>query len=300
MKGGVFYRADSLSAMLDFARAIIWPHFDSLMAITGVGGADANAFYSVADVCIEKVFRSISGYARMNVAALRIESGVWDTKTRAQMLLMRLHAKICSSDQHSLISRVVKMSMAALTPQEYAEPATKWAFRNRVHRQSWAQQVLAAADGLDMPKESVRKMAPGVLLVIQEERYVDGARLWEDVLDVEVYGPSWVCEVRLVFKERPVDGKYVEGVNSWSVYAGDVREGMALFGQWLGPVRLAMHAAIRRLANRRRQKLVREFTLKLIADDSHLKGWASMLGHFSFMPAYWNVFRMSRQRLERC
>jgi len=113
-------------------------------------------------------------------------------------------------------------------------------------------------------------MVPGSLLDIQEERCVDGARVWEDVLDVGVYEPSWVHEVRLVLKERPADGKFFEGVNCWSVYAGDVQEGKTLFVQWLGPVR--------------------EFTLKLIADDSHLKGWASMLGHFSFMPAYWNVF----------
>ena len=182
------------------------------------------------------------------------------------------------------------MSMAALTPQEYAAPVAKWAPRNYVHKQSWAQQALAAADALDVPKESMKNMVPGSLLDIQEERCVNGAQVWEDVLDVGVYKPSWVHEVRLVLKERPADGKYVEGVNSWSVYAGDIREGMALFGQWLGPVRLAMHAAIRKLANRKRQKLVREFTLKLIADDSHLKGWASMSGHFSFMPAYWNVF----------
>ena len=116
------------------------------------------------------------------------------------------------------------------------------------------------------------------------------------MLDVKVYVPSWVREVRLVFKERPVDGKYVEGVNCWSVYAGDVREGVALLGQWVEPVRLAMYAAIRKLANHRRQQLVREFTTKLIADDSHLKGWASMLGHFSFMPAYWNVFDVSAAR----
>ena len=56
-------------------------------------------------------------------------------------------------------------------------------------------------------------MVPGSLLDIQEERLVDGARTWEDVLDVGVYEPSWAREVRLVFKERPVDGKYVEGVN---------------------------------------------------------------------------------------
>ena len=276
--------------MLDFARAVILPHFDSLMSITGAGGAGASAFYAAADECIEKVLRSIAGYARMNVAALRIESGVWDTKTRAQMLLARLHAKICSADQHSLISRVVRMSMAALSAEEYTAPATKWSFSNHVHKQSWSQQALAAADGLNMPKESVRKMVPGSLLNIQEERLVDGAQTWDDVPDVVVYKPSWVREVRFVFKERPVDGKYVEGVNCWSVHAEDVREGMSLFGQWLGPLRLAMHAAIRRLANRKRQKLVHEFTLKLITDDSHLKGWASMLGHFSFMPAYWNVF----------
>ena len=125
---------------------------------------------------IEKVLRSIAGYARMNVAALRIESGLWDTKTRAQMLLARLHAMICSTDQHSLISRVVRMSMAAVTAEEYTMPATKWAFSNRVHKKSWEQQAMAAADGLDMPKDSVKNMVPGSLLDIQEERLVDGSQ----------------------------------------------------------------------------------------------------------------------------
>ena len=90
-----------------------------------VGGTDTSAFYSAADKCIEKVLKSIAGYARVNVTALRIESGVWDTKTRAHMLLARLHAKICSSDQHSLVSRAVRMSMAALEAEEYAAPAKK-------------------------------------------------------------------------------------------------------------------------------------------------------------------------------
>ena len=116
------------------------------------------------------------------------------------------------------------------------------------------------------------------------------------MLNAEVYQPSWNREVRLVLKDRPVDGNYVEGVNCWSVYAVGVQEGVALLGQWVEPVRLAMHAAIRKLANRKRQELVRKFTLKLIAEESHLKGWASMSGHFSFMPAYWNVFDVSAAR----
>ena len=130
-----------------------------------------------------------------------------------------------------------------------------------MHKQSWAQQVMAAADSLGMPKESMRKMVPGSLLVIQENRLVDGAQVWEDVLNVEVYEPSWSHEVRLALKARPVDGVYVEGVNSWSVYAVDVQENVALLGQWVRPVRLAMHAAIRKSANCKRQELVREFTL---------------------------------------
>ena len=47
---------------------------------------------------------------------------------------------------------------------------------------------------------------------------------------------------------------------------------MTLLGQWVEPVRLAMHAVIQKLANRFRQKLVQEFTLELIANEHHLKG----------------------------
>ena len=139
------------------------------MAIAGVGGTDASAFHNGADDLIDKVLKSIAGYARMNVTALRIESGVWDTITRALMLLAWLHAKICSSDRHSFVSRAVRMSMTALTAEEYAAPVAKWARTNKVHKQSWAQQAMAAADSLNMPKESVRNMIPGSLLFILED-----------------------------------------------------------------------------------------------------------------------------------
>ena len=49
------------------------------------------------------------------------------------------------------------MSMTALTDKEYAAPVTKWSRTDKVHKQSWAQQAVAAADSLNMPKESVRK-----------------------------------------------------------------------------------------------------------------------------------------------
>ena len=50
--GGVFTHSGSMFSMLTFARANIWSHFDSLMAVTGIGGSKTSAFYKVADECI--------------------------------------------------------------------------------------------------------------------------------------------------------------------------------------------------------------------------------------------------------
>ena len=93
------------------------------MAITGAGGAFASAFYRMADDSIDKVLQSIVSYAKWRRDALRIESGIWDTRTpRADMLMMRFFTKICSSDHDSLIWRVVKMSMQGLTVEMIAQP----------------------------------------------------------------------------------------------------------------------------------------------------------------------------------
>ena len=40
---------------------------------------------------------------------------------------------------------------------------------------------MAAADSLNMPKESMRNMVPGSLLAVQEDLRVDGVQTWEDV-----------------------------------------------------------------------------------------------------------------------
>ena len=73
------------------------------MAVTGAGGRDSSAFFNKADDSITKVLKSIAGYARCTQELLRIESGLWDTRTRADMLVMRFFTKICSADHDSLI-----------------------------------------------------------------------------------------------------------------------------------------------------------------------------------------------------
>ena len=69
------------------------------------------------------------------------------------------------------------MSMQELTAEVMARPEDKWSAGTQVHRQSWTQQVLAAARRLGISASDVRNMTPGTLLVLQEERMVESGRL---------------------------------------------------------------------------------------------------------------------------
>ena len=164
--GGVFTHSGSMFSMVTFARAKIWSHFDSLMAVTGTGGTKTGAFYKVADTCINNVLKMVVGHAHWNVPALRIESGIWDTVSRADMLMMRFFTKICSSDPKSLVYRAVQMAMSDITESMCAELETKHMRKDVVYKQSWAQQVLAAAWRLGVPLYEVKTMSPGILLKI--------------------------------------------------------------------------------------------------------------------------------------
>ena len=158
------------------------------MAIARAGGAAASAFYKMADRSINKVLRSIVGYAPWHREALRIESGIRDT--RVDMFVMRFFTKICSSHRNSLIWRVVKMSMQGLSAEVIERPDNKWVKITYVHRQSWTQQV-PAAGRLDIPISNVMNMTPWILLVVQEGRLVDGNTIWDEVIAPVDFIPSW-------------------------------------------------------------------------------------------------------------
>ena len=102
--GGTFNGSKTLAEMTIFAKPKIWSQLDGVMAVAGAGGCKTSAFHSVADDCIQNVLKQVVGHWSLNVQALRIESGVWDTVTRIDMLVMRFFTKICSSDPKSLIS----------------------------------------------------------------------------------------------------------------------------------------------------------------------------------------------------
>ena len=130
-------------------------------------------------------------------------------------------------------------------------------------------------------------MQPGLLLIIQEQRQDErGAEVWMTVPSPMTYVPMWehgVMNIRLALREAPTTD-YVEGEDAWTVLSSDITNQEKLLGQLSKPLRLAYHAAIRKAANRRRKTLVREVALEMVEKDSHMQGWASMCGFFSFMP----------------
>jgi len=298
--GGTFIDSGTLAEMTKVAHAKIWSQMDGITAVTGVGGCKTSAFHNVADDCIQSVLKAIVGHWSLNSQALRIESGVWDTVTRIDMLVLRFFTKICSSDPESLVSRVVRMSLKNLSKEEYDAPEKKWAAVNMVHRQSWVQRALASAERLGVPKDRLKDMQPGLLLVIQEQRQDQhGVESWVTVQSPLTYKPAWdereVWGIRLALQEAPISG-YVEGEDAWTVLPEQVSDQETLLGQLSEPLRLAYHAAIRKEANKCRRGLVRSAVSPMFEQDHHLQGWASMCGYFSFMPPYWHVHDIAAAR----
>ena len=107
-----------------------------------------------------------------------------------------------------------------------------------------AQQVLAAAQRLSLPLQSIRSMLPGLLLLAQERKFVNDQYSWVDVVNLLSFTPDWTCDVRLSLRTPPRDGKMQEGVNTWLVNECDVLQGKPILSQCTEPLRLANHCAI--------------------------------------------------------
>ena len=144
----------------------------------------------LADTCISNVLKMVVDHASWDAKALRIESVIWDMVSRADMLMLRFLTKICSSDPESLVARAVRLSMGHVTDEMCNAWETRWNRKDCVHKQSWAQQVLAPAWRLGVPLGEVRSMSARILLAIQEELTVGGAKIWVNVQSPTTYVPE--------------------------------------------------------------------------------------------------------------
>jgi hypothetical protein len=116
-----------------FVDAKVFCHFNLVAAIAGSAGSASSTAWVDNDDPLAKAM------------VLRCEFGVWDLKTRIDMLMLRMFAKLCTCDPETTHYRAMMASFGYLSPQQRYHPSKMHSAPSQAHHRSWAQMVLAAA-----------------------------------------------------------------------------------------------------------------------------------------------------------
>jgi len=300
--GGWHKRAGSLESMLEFAQAKIFCHFAYIAAIAGAGGCASSAPWNEAAKLVETVLQTIADYRFANGKALLIEAGVWDFRTRVDMLLLRAWCKWSVAPCDSTVYRALALSINGLSAREKASPLEANARADEVHAQLWSQQLVAAAVAFGLDANSVLALEPKGLVQMQA---VDANGMSLVVPHPNEQDPNFSASMRisgvntqLAQLQGPVTLRWavtdcvaagrdlVRNVNYWEYAEGTSYEDTE--HRWAGPYREACYAALKRLGNRCRQAPVRAFLKEQIDKDTGLSRWARLVSS-SFMASYWRL-----------
>lgn len=122
-------------------------------AISGAGGAVSSAPWSANDGLVVDALQTIMCDWHSSHLTLRGEFGIWDARTRIDLLLLRQFAKIIACARDSTHFRALCLSADSLTHARRTNAASQDSHKGRTHHQPWIQQVVAAAArfGIDVP-----------------------------------------------------------------------------------------------------------------------------------------------------
>jgi hypothetical protein len=202
----------------------------------------------------------------VNDMALRCEFGIWDARTRIDMLLLRFWAKLLTCPQDCTHFRALCLSISDLSAQAIAAPSKRYSAKGNTHRQPWAQQALAAADRLHVPRDSILKFFNSLV-----ELHVQVAGTWRPVRSIadkvllfvlSLLFPLSVQSTRVAValpSDLPPVVNYEDGVNCWRLPGND--HWLTALNRWSDPVRLATFASLRIRANYHRQQEVSRLML---------------------------------------
>jgi hypothetical protein len=145
--GGLGSANMSMATMLQTLRSLVLCHLDIVAQLTGSICPEemkANAELE------EAVLRLIAGNGLYCDQALRMEAGLWDPETRAQMLLLRFACKLAASELDSLPRRVMGMVHRTLEYSTEARRRPQWAYANQPQYQTWSQSLLVAVRAFEV------------------------------------------------------------------------------------------------------------------------------------------------------
>jgi len=284
LRGGWTRRGGSLATQLDFARAKIFSHFTYIAAIAGVGGNQSSAPWLECDKIVGWVLRSIAGARYANVTALKIEAGWWDHGVHAHMLVLRFWRKcLTAHDVNSTVRRALRLSMGVTTDWMRNNPDTANSDIDQLHRQTWSQQLFAAAHRFRISRSQVEDDSPDLVEVHIRKRDSDE---WHHADASTMIAAQ--DGVRLAVKSvglQPAAAPLAD-VAAW--YLPDGTSWASALQHWTPALKTATYVALRQRGNHYRNTLVQAFLREQINGDKRLKPWAlSVMG--SIMQPYWHL-----------
>ena len=294
-----FDEKGDLHSQLQYARNKIFSHFTYIAAIAGAGGAASSAYYKNAEQIQHRVLRHIAGYAFANTDVVMAEAGMWDLRTFIDMLLLRFWCKITVSSPDSLARRAIAYSMRTIDLSMASSHAvsvgmaaqTKHVATNVIHKQSWAQQLIAAASRLNLDIATVQQLRISAVVNVEQQVVSAAGLMWTTVDPFNppaAVGAPGLRRLRL----RAVDDNRVvqEGINCWTVPDKATPASVTdIFRNWTSTLKEAIYGALRRRGNHRRQMLVRETVAAIenpTATRSH-QYWWGVFTSASVLQPYW-------------
>jgi hypothetical protein len=293
--GGLGNSGASMASMLHAVKSLIFCHLDAVAAMAG----------SLDDEAMEEGERVITAALMMitdaknaNKEALRIEAGIWDFRTRVQMLQLRFACKTSTADEGTLQGRAFAQCRERLRLDAYAMSHPAYAYKQTERTRSWAQSVAVAARRFDTVRSAAEVQAdprpsleqaifdgkPGLALATVERSHDANGVVWTVVTAGTLDVAGQKLRLRSVF-EHASARDFVDGtdVSSWELPEGS-RIAAALC-TWSPPLREVVKVSLKREGNVVRQ---RDVSLRL-------RGWATktllreyvMWKRSSYLESYW-------------
>ena len=307
-RGGWQHRSGSLASQLTYAQGKIFCHFNYVAAIAGAGGCKTSAPWRKNEDIVAWTLRTIAQLPGGDATALAIEAGVWDQETRIDMLLLRMWCKFLTMPRESTFVRAMCLSLAMLNadPLAVSGCADRFSAINHMHKQPWAQQLLAAVMRFGLKPNCVRHMQHELVALQIAHNHTGDASVdtWLPASDANgvptaaaVLFDSTHSRCRVVptphgwSAHNALDGARVEGESCWLLPAGVALS--AALESWSPQLKDATYASLRTLGNACRLRKVRAFLGEQLEQksDEHgrrLRTWASSIG-FSYLQAYWHL-----------
>ena len=249
-----------------FANGKIFCHFNTIAAIAGAGGAESSAPWAANEDIVTDTMKTLLRVRFTNSFAIRCDFGIWDSRSRIDMLTLRFWAKLITCPPESTHFRALCLSFDSLSSEALADPDKRSSSSPCVHRQPWAQHILAAAQRLKLDTASIFKLDNPMVEV--QCRTANPVGDWvalrkspNDAAAIQARAdaalPNTMFRIAVAEPGRTgVDvAGYVEGVNCWSMSAETTF--LSVFSSWSDPLRQATFAGLQDRGNAGRQEEVR-------------------------------------------